>query len=262
MDDQPDAGNGDFGPQAWWKDFALAAMFLTRLRLPIQETAGMAALKRASRMFAVVGLFVGLAGGIVYAIAVEIGFASWLAAAIAVGAAILLTGGLHEDGLADMTDGFAGGGTRDEKLAIMRDSRIGSFGTLALIFSVLFRVAALASLADIGIVIAALVAGHAASRAAMTAVMHALPNARSDGLSAGVGRPDRTAAIIGLAVAAVAALVLLQGAGLLAIIFAAGATAGIAWLAQRQIGGQTGDVLGATEQIAQAAFLAGLTLAI
>jgi adenosylcobinamide-GDP ribazoletransferase len=164
-------------------------MFLTRLRLPMRESAGMPALKRASRMFAVVGLFVGLAGGIVYAIAIELGFASWLAATLAVGSTILLTGGLHEDGLADTADGFAGGGTRDEKLAIMRDSRIGSFGTLALIFSVLFRVAALASLTDIGIVMAALIAGHAASRAAMTAVMHALPNARSDGLSAGVGRP-------------------------------------------------------------------------
>jgi adenosylcobinamide-GDP ribazoletransferase len=181
---------------------------------------------------------------------------------LAVGAAILLTGGLHEDGLADMADGFAGGGTRDEKLAIMRDSRIGSFGTLALIFSVLCRVAALASLADIGIVMAALVAGHASSRAGMTAVMHALPNARGDGLSASAGRPDRMAAGVGLAVAAVAALLLLQGAGLIAFVIGAGATAGVAWLAQRQIGGQTGDVLGATEQVAQAAFLAALTLAI
>ncbi|MFM9843586.1 MAG: adenosylcobinamide-GDP ribazoletransferase [Dongiaceae bacterium] len=262
MSDRSDSDDVDFGPAAWWKDFALAAMFLTRLRPPIRESAGLAALKRASRMFAVVGLFVGLAGGIAYAIAIELGFASWLAATLAVGATILLTGGLHEDGLADMADGFAGGSTRDEKLAIMRDNRIGSFGTLALIFSVMLRVAALASLSDIGIVIAALIAGHAASRAAMTAVMHALPNARNDGLSAGVGRPDRAAAIIGLAVAAIAALVLLQGAGLLAIIIGAGAAAGIAWLALRQIGGQTGDVLGATEQVAQAAFLAGLTLAI
>jgi adenosylcobinamide-GDP ribazoletransferase len=262
MSDQFDSEDVDLRPVAWWTDFTLAAMFLTRLRLPMRESAGMPALKRASRMFAVVGLFVGLAGGIVYAVAIELGFASWLAAAFAVGTTILLTGGLHEDGLADMADGFAGGGTRDEKLAIMRDSRIGSFGTLALIFSVLLRVAALASLSDIDIVIAALIAGHATSRAAMTAVMHALPNARSDGLSAGVGRPDRFTAGIGLAVAAVAALVLLQGAGLLAIIIGVGAAAAIAWLAQRQISGQTGDVLGATEQVAQVAFLAGLTLAI
>ncbi len=262
MSDQFDSDEVDLRPAAWWQDFALATMFLTRLRLPMRESAGMGALKRASRMFAVVGLFVGLAGGIVYAVAIELGFASWIAATLAVGATILLTGALHEDGLADMADGFAGGASRDEKLAIMRDSRIGSFGTLALIFSVLFRVAAIASLADIGIVMAALIAGHAASRAAMTAVMHALPNARSDGLSAGVGRPDRIAAVLGLAVVAVAALVLLQGAGLLAIIVAAGAAAGVAWLAQRQIGGQTGDVLGATEQSAQTAFLAGLTLAI
>jgi adenosylcobinamide-GDP ribazoletransferase len=262
MSDQFDPEDIDLRPVAWWTDFALATMFLTRLRLPMRASSGMPALKRASRMFAVVGLFVGLAGGLMYAIAIELGFASWIAATLAVGAAVLLTGGLHEDGLADTADGFAGGGVRDEKLAIMRDSRIGSYGALALVFSVLFRVAAIASLADIGIVMAAMIAGHAASRAAMTAVMHALPNARSDGLSAGVGRPDRTAAGIGLAVAAVAALAMLQGAGLLAILLAAGAAGGVAWLAQRQIGGQTGDVLGATEQIAQAAFLAALTLAI
>jgi len=262
MDDRQQQDNGENGLAAWGRDLALAAMFLTRLRLPLREASGLADLRRASRMFAVVGLLVGLAGGVIYALAIEFGFASWLAATIAVATTILLTGGLHEDGLADMTDGFAGGASRDEKLAIMRDSRIGSFGTLALIFSVLIRVAALASLADTAIVVAALIAANAASRAAMTAIMHGLPNAREDGLSAGVGRPDRTAAIIGLAIAAAVALVLLQEAGLLAFIIAGGAAAGLALLARRQVGGQTGDVLGAAEQVAQAAFLAGVTLAL
>jgi adenosylcobinamide-GDP ribazoletransferase len=262
MDDRQRQDNDENGLAAWGRDLALAAMFLSRLRLPLREASGLSDLRRASRMFAVVGVLVGLAGGVIYAIAIELGFAAWLAAALAVATTILLTGALHEDGLADMADGFAGGASRDEKLAIMRDSRIGSFGTLALIFSVLIRVAALASLPDIAIVVAALIAANAVSRAAMTAVMHALPNARDDGLSAGVGRPDRTAVIIGLAIAAVAALLLLQEAGLLAIIIAGGATAGLALLAQRQIGGQTGDVLGGAEQIAQTAFLAALTLAL
>jgi adenosylcobinamide-GDP ribazoletransferase len=262
MDEQSEPRNSDFNPATLWRDFALAAMFLTRLRLPMAESAGLPALQRASRMFAAVGLCIGLAGGILYAIAVGIGFATWLAASLAVAAIILLTGGLHEDGLADTADGFAGGGTREEKLEIMRDSRIGSFGTLVLIFSVLIRVAAVASLADAGTVLAALIAGHAFSRGAMTAVMHLLPNARGDGLPAGVGRPDRNAAIAGLAVAAAAALLLLQGAGLVGLIVGAAAAAGMSWLARRQIGGQTGDVLGATEQAGQAAFLAGLTLAI
>jgi len=259
MDDRQQQDNGENGLVAWGRDLALAAMFLTRLRLPLREATGLSDLRRASRMFAAVGLLVGLAGGVIYAVAIELGFASWLAATIAVATTILLTGGLHEDGLADMADGFAGGSSPEEKLAIMRDSRIGSFGTLALIFSVLIRVAALASLSDIAIVVAALIAAHATSRAAMTAVMHALPNARDDGLSAGVGRPDRTAAIVGLAIAAVAALLLLQEAGLLALIIAGGAAAGLALLARRQIGGQTGDVLGAVEQSAQAAFLAAVT---
>jgi adenosylcobinamide-GDP ribazoletransferase len=90
MSDQFDSEDIDLRPVAWWTDFALAAMFLTRLRLPLRESAGMPALKRASRMFAVVGLFVGLAGGVVYAVAIALGFASWLAASFAVGATILL----------------------------------------------------------------------------------------------------------------------------------------------------------------------------
>ena len=262
MDDGQQQDNGNFGLAAWGRDFILATTFLTRLRLPVATVSGLSDLRRASRLFAAVGLLIGLAGGIVYAIAFGLGLAPWLAAALAVAATILITGGLHEDGLADTADGFAGGASREDKLAIMRDSRIGTFGTLALIFSVLLRVAALASLADIDIVLAALICAHAFSRAAMTSVMHWLPNARDDGLSAAVGRPDQAAAIIGLAIALVAALVLLQGAGLLAMVIAAGAAAGMALLARRQIGGQTGDVLGATEQVAQAAFLAALTLAL
>lgn len=262
MDDRQQQDNGEYGLPAWGRDLALAAMFLTRLRLPLAGTSGLSDLRRASRMFAVVGILVGLAGGLTYAVAIEVGFASWLAASIAVATTILLTGGLHEDGLADLTDGLAGGASREEKLAIMRDSRIGTFGTLALIFSVLFRIAALASLTDIPIVVAALIAANAGSRAAITAIMHGLANARDDGLSAAVGRPDRTAAILGLAIAAAAALVLLQEAGLLALIVAGGATAGLALLVRRQIGGQTGDVLGAAEQIAQTAFLAAVTLAV
>ncbi|HEY7690000.1 MAG TPA: adenosylcobinamide-GDP ribazoletransferase [Dongiaceae bacterium] len=260
MDDPQQQDNNDFSPDAWRRDFIAAVMFLTRLRLPSAEGLDLSALKRASRLFAAVGVLIGLAGGIVYAVTFEFGFAPWLAAAFAVAATILISGGLHEDGLADTADGFAGGAARDDKLAIMRDSRIGTFGTLALIFSVLIRVAALASLTDIGIVMAALIAAHATSRAAMTGIMHYLPNARRDGLSAGVGRPDRAAAIVGVATAIVVAALLLVQPGLLALIVAGAAAAGLAWLAQRQIGGQTGDVLGAVEQVAQTAFLAALTL--
>jgi adenosylcobinamide-GDP ribazoletransferase len=261
MDEQQRDHNA-FGPAAWMRDFILAAMFLTRLRWPAAGSSDLSDLRRASRLFAAVGLLIGLAGGIVYAIGFGLGLSSWLAASFAVAATVLLTGGLHEDGLADTTDGFAGGAAREDKLAIMRDSRIGTFGTLALIFSVLVRVAALASLTEISVVVAALICAHAFSRAAMTSVMHWLPNARDDGLSASVGRPDQAAAIVGLVIALVAALVLLQEAGLLGLIVAAAGAAGMALLARRQIGGQTGDVLGAVEQVAQALLLAAVTLAL
>ena len=103
------------------------------------------ALARAAWAFPIAGLVVGLIGAIVYALAHRIGLPSWTAAALAVAATLLATGCLHEDGLADTADGFGGGKTREQKLEIMRDSRIGTYGVCALALSLLLRVGALAS---------------------------------------------------------------------------------------------------------------------
>jgi adenosylcobinamide-GDP ribazoletransferase len=264
MNEQSDSGAGDQAPAAWWRDLQVATVFLTRLRWPSVAAFELSALNRASRVFPVVGVVMGLGGGIVYAIADGIGLVPWLAAALAVAAIALLTGALHEDGLADTADGFAGGKDREDRLAIMRDSRIGSVGALALIFSVLLRVTALAALAAAGTatVVGALIAAHAVSRAGMTAVMHLLPNARDDGLSAAVGRPSRVNAGIALGIGAIVALVMMEGAGIVGLLAAAAAVAALAALAKRGVGGQTGDVLGAAEQTAQAAFLLAIGAAL
>src|SRR5207244_6537261 len=102
---------------------------------------------------------------------------------------IALTGALHEDGLADTADGFFGGHDRAARLAIMRDSRQGTFGVLAVVLSVLLRAAALAEIGDVIHVALALIAAHAASRGALPAVMWRLPPARADGLGAAAGTP-------------------------------------------------------------------------
>jgi hypothetical protein len=120
-----------------------------------------------------------------------------LAALIAVAATVAVTGALHEDGLADTVDGFGGGGDRERKLQIMRDSRIGTYGVVALVLALGARVVALASFEDDADAIAALVLCQAASRALIVAVMRRAPLARSDGLAASAGRPTQATMHVG-----------------------------------------------------------------
>jgi len=160
-----------------------------------------------------------------------------------------VTGCLHEDGLADTADGFGGGKDRERKLEIMRDSRIGSYGVCALAIAVILRWSALASIADASAAATALIATHAAARAPLPAFMRFVPSARTDGLGAAAGQPPRASVVL----AACLGLVALLGLGLAGAIIAIGllAAAGLAIsrLSMRHIGGQTGDVLGALEQV-------------
>jgi adenosylcobinamide-GDP ribazoletransferase len=232
-------------------ELRVALGFLTRL--PVGAPGGLAA---AAWAFPVAGLAVGLIAALAFQLALWLGLPALPAAILAVIATLLVTGALHEDGLADLADGFGGGRDRAAKLAIMRDSRIGSFGVLALVLSVLLRVAALASLPTPGWAAAALVAGHALSRAPLPAVMALLPPARSDGLSVAAGRPSPGGAAAALLLGAAITLPALgAAAGVAAIAAVAVATLCLAALAQRQIGGQTGDVLGAMQQVGEAATL-------
>jgi adenosylcobinamide-GDP ribazoletransferase len=240
-------------PAIWRDEFLAACAFLTRLPLGAARDDLLApSLAQAAWAFPLVGAIVGVSGGIAYAIASALALPGLAAALIAVAATVLVTGALHEDGLADTADGFGGGATRDEKLAIMRDSRTGAYGGLALIFSVGLRAAAIADIPTRWQVLGALVAAHALARAVLPAALRLLPPARSDGLGATAGQPEQNAALIALGIGLVVAVI---GIGLRAGLSAALATALIAaaigWLAQRQIGGQTGDVMGAIEQGAE-----------
>lgn len=245
-----------------WRDELLAALiFLTRLPLGmVQADAPLPgahpSLADASWAFPVVGLVIGAIGGVAYAIAFALGLPTLAAALIAVAATVLTTGALHEDGLADTADGFGGGATREQKLDIMRDSRIGAFGVLALIFSVGLRIVAVAGIGTRWHVFAALIAAHALSRSVLPAAMHRLDPARDDGLGAGAGRPEQNQVLIALAISLVIAVVAVGlRPGLSAVIVAGLIAIAIGSLARRQIGGQTGDVLGTIEQGAETAAL-------
>ena len=243
----------------WWRDFALATTFLTRVPLGRGLAAEPGELARAARVMPLVGAGVGLGGGLVYAAADGLGLPPALAALLALGATVLITGALHEDGLADTADGFGGGAERARKLAIMRASDIGTYGVLAVVLSLALRAAALSALAEPGAVVLALIAAHGLARAALPPVMATLPPAREDGLAAGVGRVAAphawTAAGLG---AALAWLTLGLGSALVVLVLAAAAAALVARLARAQIGGMTGDVLGAVEQAVECAVLLGL----
>lgn len=223
-------------------------------RLPIGHVAADSGTTLADAVWAlpIAGLLIGIISAIVYAVAHKLGVAPWPAAALALAASFLVSGGLHEDGLADTADGFGGGKTRERKLEIMRDSRIGTFGVLALIVSFALRAGAMAEFNDPRAVVAALIAAHTGGRAIMPALMALLPPARTDGLSFAAGRPELPQAAIAAAIGVVMLIgcIGLPWAIVTAVLLAA-ATALTALLSQRQIGGQTGDVIGALEQVGE-----------
>jgi adenosylcobinamide-GDP ribazoletransferase len=236
-------------------DLTTSVGFCTRL--PVAQWGGDAGtLGRATWAFPLAGALVGLLGGLAYWLAYRLGLPSFPAAGLAVIVALALTGALHEDGLADTADGFGGGADSEEKLAIMRDSRIGAYGTCALISSLLLRWGAVATIAQPRLVVLALVASHAGARAILPAFMLLVPTARKDGLSANAGRPaggcSAFAAVVGLI-----ALVLALGpaAAMAAAVLLIAAAIAMTWLSMRQIGGQTGDVVGALEQVAECLIL-------
>ncbi len=197
-------------------------------------------------------------GGIMAAaagLALWLGLPAGVAAAVALGAAAMATGALHEDGLADTADGLFGGWTKERRLEIMKDSRIGSYGVLALLVVTLARWSALVALVGAG-QWAAIIACAAIGRAPMPLMMALMPNARGAGLSASTGAPSVGVAVLAGGIAALVALVLTGGAAVGMVLAAALTSVVLAALAKRKIGGQTGDILGAAQQLAETVALA------
>lgn len=220
-------------------------MILTRLPMGRIDGA-LPPLAHSVWAFPLIGAVLGLGMGLAYLAALGLGLPSLVGAFLALGLGILATGGLHEDGLADMADGFGGGHTVQRKLEIMRDSRIGSYGVLALILVIGLTATAIEAAGGL----TAFIAIGAASRTAMLLPMALLPPARNDGLghSAKLGWSRATSAAFVLTLAiAVATQSILATLAILATALA------FTLVAQRQIGGQTGDVLGATQKLSECA---------
>lgn len=243
------------------RDPLVAASLLSRIPVPIDPQAAAGRMAAAVWAYPLVGAVLGaLAGGVLAGLSAA-GLPSGLAAAAALTAGALATGAMHEDGLADCADGIGGGWSRERRLEIMKDSRVGAYGVLALILSSLARWSALAALAgeSPGATIAALAACGACSRAPLGAIMRWVPNARAGpGLSASVGRPPVASAGLALSLGLVIPAVLHGWLGLAAALAALPAAGLMALFAWRKLGGQTGDVLGAAQVLGEIAALTAL----
>ena len=239
----------------WLDDLRLAAAMLTRIPMPHPDGPAPSYLPRAHRVFPIVGAAVGGVIGLSYLAFSAVGMPISATTALALGAGMLLTGAFHEDGLADLADGFGGGHDKAAKLEIMRDSRLGTFGALVLLVAFSAKVAALAALPHAS-VMPALIAAHALSRGPLPTVTLFLPYARERGLAATAGKIEppvaATAAVLALAIAFICLSV---ADALLAVIVTIAAVAAMTLLARRQIGGYTGDVLGGAQQVAETALL-------
>ena len=232
---------------------------LTRLPLPNHRATGAA----SAWTWPLVGAVLGGIGAALASGALWLGVTPGVTAVLVLALGAMLTGGLHEDGLSDTADGLYGGWTKERRLEIMKDSRVGSFGVLALVLVTLARWSALTAVLVYGGPThgfwAALVAAGALSRAPMALMMALLPNARGEGLSHATGRPGPLVALVGLGLA-VAIAGVLTGWTAVPLVFAALAvTVALAFSALRRIGGQTGDILGAAQQLAEVACLAVLS---
>lgn len=231
------------------RDFGAGFGLLSRLPFGGPGRGGPEAMARACWTWPLVGLAVTLPGLALGVLALQLGLPAGWAAALVLMVQAALTGGLHEDGLADTFDGMEGGRSRERRLEIMRDSRIGSFGALALLLVTLARWSALVVLLPLDpwsvLAVAAL------SRAAMAVLMAALPPARADGLSRGAGQPGGGDALrSGLVALAVA--VVFAGNPVALILSTAAVLLALALRARARLGGQTGDILGAAQQLTEA----------
>jgi adenosylcobinamide-GDP ribazoletransferase len=258
MSNRIDEPSGGGTPANWHRDIVTAMRFLTRIPIG-RESEARSELAAAAWAFPFVGALLGGIGGAAFAAALAIGLPSLAAALIALGTITLVTGALHEDGLADTADGLGGGSTPEKRLTIMRDSRIGAFGTLALIFTILLKASALAGFVDARTAAMVLIAAASLSRGVLPWLMVKLPLASKTGVAAASGTPSRRTAAVAAIVGSILALVCLGPTlGLLATALAVLAAWVGAQLARRFLGGYNGDLLGAVQQVAEFMVLLGI----
>lgn len=252
-------------------DAMRALAFLSRIMVPQSWFAGYSgSLADTVRGFPLAGMIIALPASLVLFAGDLLDLPEVVSALLTIAALIVTTGGLHEDGLADVADGFYGGNSAERRLEIMKDSSIGAYGTLALIMSILLRTALLAALLDeldLFQVILVTIGTEALNRGVLVKFWQSLPSVRAGGVADSAGVPDANAASFALILASVAGAIAYGAAGgPLAVIVAACLTAlvffGFSALCRGKIGGQTGDTLGAMQQLTTIALQLGLVIAL
>ena len=248
-------------------DLARSVAFLSRIPVPDRFFLGQSgSFSRAVRAFPLAGVLVALIPALVFYTLSQTGDAL-VTSLIALALMVLMTGALHEDGLADAADGLGGGRDREHALAIMKDSRIGSYGVVAMLLSFLLRAASLAALArlDSSLAAVSMLAAACVSRSIMIWHWSALAPARTNGVAVAIGAPERTARNVALFTGGLMGLVFVAShLGVMVAIFVllVAAIAGQLFTAfvRRKLGGHTGDTIGATQQVSEIVLLATLAL--
>jgi adenosylcobinamide-GDP ribazoletransferase len=244
-------------------EFLNALRFMTIIPVPSADTEiAPDWLSRCAKYFPVVGIGVGLASAVVLLLAGRI-WGPVVASLLAVAASMAITGALHEDGLADSADGLGGGSSVEKRLAIMKDSRIGTYGALALVFSLALRVTALADM-PVWTAAAALISAHAAARITPLLVMNALPYAGDTAamkvsyIDAPVSAHDQRFALVAVLCAMLPLALVSIPSVISGLLLGAALAAVLTLWARKRINGYTGDVLGAIEQMFEIGFLLGV----
>ncbi len=238
-----------------WDALRLSLQFLTRVPVPAPWSAQ--AMARAPCWFAASGGLVGGTTALVYLLLSPV-FGLGVGALFAIGAGVWLTGALHEDGLADTADGLGGGRTPERALEIMRDSRIGAYGAIALVFALLVQVALLMRLGP-GLGAAGLIAGHVGSRASMAIALTTGRYLRAEGAGRGLAAPLGSLGWTILLASLALGMMALPPTAIPAAL--AGLAIAHVWLRRlygRRLGGVTGDCLGAQQQVGHLGVLLGL----
>ena len=246
-----DTRPADPAPLVIAQDIPAAIGLLTRLPIRVDTEIAVQRGARAAWAWPLVGIIPAVLTAFAGFTALASGVPALWAAAFALVAQVMITGAMHEDGLADTADGLWGGATKAQRLEIMKDSHIGAYGVIALVLSLLLRAAALAAILPAHGAFWAIIVTGLVSRVPMVWMMAFMANARDGGLSKSVGQVPRNTALLALGISALASLVLTPYA-VIALVFWTGlAVILLAYIAKQKIGGQTGDILGASQQVTE-----------
>lgn len=253
--DRNDITPPEFAPRLG--DLWIAFGLLSRLPLPYPafNTSDPRPAAHAAWAYPMVGLVLACLTALGVWAALALGLPAEIAALLGLVIGVLCSGAMHEDGLADCADGFWGGWTKERRLEIMKDSQIGTYGVIALVSGLGLRWLCLVGLIGADAYIAALMGAAVISRAAMVVLMAYLPNARSTGLSHQTGRPPKAAMGTAVGLGLLACLLVTPAPVGVVLPLCALTLLGIAQIARSKIGGQTGDVLGAAQQLVEITIL-------